>query len=81
MSGRRGHLRWLEVSKLRFAPVMKWFVLEAQDGRKVRVSAMLLGLPEFAQAVLAHVPVEAIEPGTLQILQETSRGQPPSVWG
>lgn len=81
MTGQRGSLRWSDVQRVRFAPVAKWFVLEGASGAKVRVSAMLLGLPEFAHFVLVHVPKEAIEPNTHAVLQETAKGRPPSVWG
>ncbi len=81
MFGQRGSLRWSDVRSVRFAPAMKWFVLETASGAKVRVSAMLLGLPEFAHFVLRHAPKEAIEPDTRAVLVETERGKPPSVWG
>jgi len=81
MFGHRGSLRWSEVQKVRFAPLMKWFVLEAASGAKVRVSAMLVGLPEFARFVLLHVSKEAIDPDTQAVLLETEQGRPPSVWG
>jgi len=81
MFGQRGSLRWSEVRRVRFAPVMKWFVLETASGAKVRVSAMLIGLPEFAHFVLLHVPMEAIELETQVVLSETEQGRPPSVWG
>ncbi len=81
MFGQRGSLRWSEVQRVRFAPVAKWFVLEAASGTKVRVSAMLFGLPEFARLVLLHVPKEAIESDTRVVLQETEQGRPPNVWG
>lgn len=41
---------------------------------------MLVGLPEFARLLLAHVPPGAIEPGTLPVLDATAAGRPPSVW-
>lgn len=81
MFGQRGSLRWSEVRNVKFAPGMKWFVLESASGAKVRVSAMLVGLPEFAWFVLTHVPAEAIEPATRAVLSETKGGRPPSVWG
>ncbi|MCA3040833.1 MAG: PH domain-containing protein, partial [Rhodocyclaceae bacterium] len=56
MMGQRGNLQWSEVKSVRFAPVAKWFVLEGSSGVKVRVSALLLGLPDFAHLVLLHVP-------------------------
>jgi hypothetical protein len=60
---------------------MKWFILEGHSGTKVRISAMLLGLPEFARFVLLYVPIEAIGPDTLVVLRATEQGQPPNLWG
>ena len=81
MFGQRGSLRWLDVHRISFAPVMKWFVLESSSGEKVRVSAMLLGLPEFARLALLHVSKEAISPDIEALLRETAQGRLPSVWG
>lgn len=81
MLGQRGTITWSEVRSVRFAPTMKWFLLETASGTTVRVSAMLMGLPEFARLVLRHVAKEAIEPSTQAILMETLQGRPPSVWG
>lgn len=80
MIGQRGNLPWSEVQSVRFSPAAKWFVLEGASGEKVRVSALLLGLPEFAHLVLVHVPTEAIEPDTIAVLQATAEGQPPCIW-
>src|SRR6185436_13978037 len=44
------------------------------------LSAMLMGLPEFARLLLAHAPREALEPETLRVLQETAEGRLPSAW-
>ena len=44
------------------------------------LSVALGGLPRFAQAVLANVRPDAIEPTTLPILEATARGEPPSLW-
>jgi hypothetical protein len=76
-----GHIRWAELKSLRFSTAMKWFRLESQSGTVVRVSVMLMGLPAFAQLLLAHAPREAIEKDALPILQSTAEGNPPSVWG
>jgi hypothetical protein len=78
--GQRGSLRWREVRSVGFSNVMKWFVLESYTGKAVRISALLMGLPEFARLVLAHVPRELIEANTQAILEETSQGRPPSIW-
>lgn len=80
LMGRRD-FRWAEVASVRYAPAMKWFRLETRSGRVARVSAMLVGLPEFARLLLAKVPPGAIEPQTLPVLEATASGEPPSVWG
>ena len=81
MLGQRGVLPWSDVQHVRYAPVMKWFVLKQANGRPVRVSAMLMGLPEFASQLLAHVPQERIELQTRGVLEQTREGKPPNVWG
>ena len=80
LSGARRFMRWSEVRTVRYATMMKWFRLEAQGGDVARLSVMLMGLPEFARLLLAHVPEGAIEPATQAVLQATADGQPPSVW-
>ncbi|MGN7876962.1 PH domain-containing protein [Roseateles sp. 22389] len=79
--GRRGVMRWADVRRIRFSPGMKWFVLEDHQRTRVRVSAMLMGLPEFARLALAGVPPEALDDRTRTLLTETSLGRPPRVWG
>ena len=79
--GSRRFLKWSDLRFVRYAPVMKWFRLETRSGDVARISAMLIGLPEFARLILANAPTEAIEPGTLPILQATADGSPPPVWG
>jgi len=76
-----GSIRWAEVSRLHYSPSMKWFVVEARSGTAIRVSAMLIGLPEFARSVLAEVPRARIDAGALPVLEETAAGSPPSIWG
>jgi hypothetical protein len=80
LSGTRGYLKWSELYRVQYAPVMKWFRLETSSGKVARISAMLVGLPEFAQHLLRHAPPEAIEKNTLHILQATAHGNPPPVW-
>ena len=79
MLGERGRLRWADLRRVHHASFMKWFVLEGRSGTKVRVSFMLLGLPEFARLVLQHVPREVIEPDTLDLLQAAEQGQLPDI--
>jgi hypothetical protein len=78
--GGRGRLRWADVTRVGYAPGMKWFTIETAAGRAARVSATMTGLPEVADAVLCHVPPSAIEAQTHSILQATVRGSPPPVW-
>lgn len=80
LSGRSGYLKWSDVQRVRYAPAMKWFRLETATGSVARISAMLVGLPEFARLVLAHAPRDAIDEETLPILEATARGNPPPVW-
>ena len=79
--GSRGYMRWTELKNVRFSEAMKWFRLESQSGKVVRLSVMLMGLPRFAQLLLAHAPPQSFEKNTLPVLQTTAEGNPPSVWG
>jgi hypothetical protein len=81
LTGPRGYLRWSDLRRVRYAPVMKWFVLETRSGDVARISAMLMGLPEFARLLLAHAPAGTIEAETRPVLEATAAGNPPSVWG
>jgi hypothetical protein len=78
--GRRGTIGWNEVTRIHYSPSMKWFRIEAGTGRVARISAMMTGLPEFAKAVLAHVPQSAIAAPTYNVLYQTSEGNPPPIW-
>jgi Bacterial PH domain len=80
LAGTRKHLRWSDLRDVRYAHGMKWFRLETTGGDVARISALLMGLPEFARLLLEHAPEGVIHTGTLQILQATAQGSPPSVW-
>lgn len=77
---RPGTLRWTDVSLVTYSAVWKWFRIETVNGEVVRVSAMLIGLPAFAQAVLKEVPPDNIDPRARSLLEETAAGRPPSIW-
>jgi len=81
LSFRSGTLRWSAVESVRYSQYSKWFRITAKDGDVVRVSALVMGLPEFAQAVLAEVRPGAIDEATRPILEQTAAGSPPSIWG
>lgn len=80
MTGRRGYLRWKDLRSVKYVSVMQWFRLETQSGDVARVSSMLMGLRAFARLLLANTPPHAIDPKTLQILQETAGRNYHSVW-
>jgi hypothetical protein len=67
--GRRGSLKWRDVTRLTYSKRMRWFRIETASGEVVRVSALVTGLPEFAGAVLEQVPSYAIDDGARETLQ------------
>ena len=79
--GKRGFVRWTEVTRIRYSEAAKGFRIGQGTGEVVRISAMLTSLPEFARAVLDGVSRERIDPKTVGILESTASGSPPSIWG
>jgi uncharacterized membrane protein YeaQ/YmgE (transglycosylase-associated protein family) len=79
--GGGGRLRWSEVESVRYSSSAKWFRILTVTGETVRLSAMLQGLPEFAEAVLKEVPEDRIDGEAIPILEQTAAGSPPSIWG
>ena len=75
-----GFLPWTELKSVTFSQGMKWFRLEFRSGLVVRLSVVLMGLPEFARLLLAGTPNGVVERETRSILQATAEGNPPSVW-
>jgi hypothetical protein len=80
LTGARGSLKWSEVTHVTYSPSMKWYRLQASNGAVVRISAMLMGLPEFAREMLAHVARPAIDDKSWSMLQATARGDLPKIW-
>ena len=79
--GRRGLLRWADVSKVRYSEMNKWFRLDGASDEKVRVSAMLTGLQPFAIALLSNVSRDRIAPDALVVIEKMAAGDLPKVWG
>jgi len=73
-------LRWKDVRRISYSPAMKWFVITSPDRPPARISTLLQGLPEFANAVLQQVPHGSIEPETLKMLGDTANGELPRLW-
>jgi hypothetical protein len=80
LNGKRILIRWTELASVKYAPVMKWFVLKSRTGAVARISVMLMGLPEFASLLLDHTSHEIIDQRTREILKTTAKGNPPAVW-
>jgi MFS family permease len=76
---RRDDIRWSDVTSVRYHHGMKWFRIESRTGKVARVSAMLMGLPEFARLALEHLPATTLDDETRALLQETADGNPPPV--
>ena len=75
-----GHAPWSDITAFRYRESWKWFVVRLRDGRTLRLSVMLIGLPELAEALIENVPEALMEAGTREVLRSTAVGQPPSVW-
>ena len=76
-----GFLRWGDVVRIRYSKPAKWFRVDGAGGEAIRLSAMLLSLPEFARAVLQAVPRGRIDPDTFDVLEATAAGSLPPLWG
>jgi hypothetical protein len=81
MSGARRYLVWTDVSRVTYSASMKWFRIETRSGTVARFSVMLMGLPEFARAILENVDASAIDRESHEVLRSTAAGNPPSAMG
>jgi hypothetical protein len=72
--------RWDELSSLKYAPHMRWFVLTSSQGHVARISVMMTGLPAFARLLMERARNVSIDPATIPILKQTARGELPSMW-
>jgi hypothetical protein len=66
---------WAEISKAGYNPGMQWFYLRTTGGKVLRLSAMLVGLPKFAEMSLAHLPPSAVDPELRSLLRLIAEGQ------
>ena len=77
--GAPGSLRWRDVTRLTYSRAMKRYRIETSSGEVVRVSAMLIGLPEFARAALAQVPSYALDEAAVAMLRTTAQAELPKL--
>ncbi|TXH77398.1 MAG: hypothetical protein E6Q88_01395 [Lysobacteraceae bacterium] len=74
-------MAWDTLREVRFTHAMRWFRVENSSGDVARLSVMLIGLPDFAAALLEYAPdTTVIDDETLAILQATAAGHPPPAW-
>ncbi len=48
-------MRWEDIATVTFSRINKWFVITDRDGKKVRVSIFMRGLPDFADTLELNV--------------------------
>jgi hypothetical protein len=81
MFGARRTFAWSEVMAVHYSRSMGWFRLELDSGYVARISATLMGLPEFARLVLAHVPREKCSDEAYALLRDAREGKLPNLTG
>lgn len=79
--GARGEFDWADVVRVEYSTGWKWFRITTSQGTTVRVSAMLMGLPEFAHQVLSQVEPDRMSEQTAVLLRMTAQGDLPRIWG
>lgn len=73
--GPRGSLKWRDVTHFSYSRGMHWFRIETASGAVARISVLLMGLPQFARAVLDQVPGYAIDAPTREVLEGYAQGR------
>jgi hypothetical protein len=67
-----GVLAWNDVKRVRYSQRLQAFRIEASEGPVILVSAMLTGLPQFALAVLRHVPWYRVDKGARPVIKQAA---------
>ena len=70
---------WADIEALLWSPTMKWLRVEGRDGAVLRISAMLTGWPELAQALLALAAHARMDEETRGLLRDAARGELPPI--
>jgi hypothetical protein len=78
--GGGGTAAWTDITRVTYSQGLKWFRFVLADGRVVRVSVMMIGLPTLAQYVLSRAANATLDATTRRILTDTAAGNPPPVW-
>jgi len=78
--GRRGEFGWNDVEHVSFNKAMGWYRIVLRSGEKVRISFMLMGLPEFARMLLLHAPRAHVSPAAHTMLQDLAQNKLRPLW-
>ena len=68
---------WTDIQSAYWNPSMKWLVLDASDGRRMRFAVFLKGIDALSFHVLRH-PHISMTPATHQVLRTAASGQLPN---
>lgn len=74
-----GFAAWGDIRSVQWSLLGSWFRVELRSGRVVRISAIVLGLPALAQALLDQCG-PAIDPLARPALEQAAVGRPPLPW-
>jgi hypothetical protein len=74
---RSGFLRWADIRRIHYSHIFDRFRVEGQNGKVIRLSKQLMSLSSFASTVLHAVPVDRMNPDTVEILKYFAAGPTP----
>lgn len=72
-------VRWSDLRSARWSERMKWFVLIDRYGNKLRFSPVLNGFESLAAEIERRCPHLEMSQATRDVLQESARGNLPSI--
>ena len=75
-----GFVTWADIQYVDYSSWRGVFIIKTKSGQTIRILWILVGAPEFAQAILAHAPQNTIDPETRPILETVANGNPPPPW-
>ena len=77
--GLRRTVLWSDVVRIWYSTMRMSFVLDIRDGSRVRISALMMGLPKFAEMALANVSPSVFDETTRATLEATAAGDLPDL--
>ena len=77
--GQQRTVPWSDVVRIWYSTMRMSFVLEIRDGSRVRISALMMGLPKFAEMALANVSPFAFDETMRATLEATAAGDLPDL--